>query len=134
MDILIQSYYIILPIVLTALIGWLGVILKNNNKKNKEQEEIRKANSKGTMLILRYMLKRYHSEYVIQGKITYSQYKDWIDIYSAYKALGGNSIAEEWNEEVEAMKKCDSIDGFSPFEAMLRQSIDKKKEKEKEKE
>lgn len=138
MEVLLQTYYILLPIVTTSLIGWVGVLLRAQKKKEKlheeeilkkekVREEIQKANSVGIMLVLRYMLKRYHEEYMIQKKITYNQYEDWMDLYKAYKALGGNSIAEEWNIDVERLEKHDTIDEMSPFESLLKQSIRNKK-------
>lgn len=136
MNILIETYYILLPIIATALIGWVGVILKEQKKneqkrednilkREKKVENIRKANSTGIMLVLRYMLKRYHSEYMLQGKMTYSQYKGWIELYEAYSnpALGGNSIAKEWNEDIENLEKTDSIDEASIYEKMLLQKM-----------
>ena len=68
------------------------------------------------------MLNRYHTEYMIQGKITYSQYKDWMDMFEAYTALNGNSIAVEWNEDIEHMEKCDRLDKMSVFETMVRET------------
>lgn len=137
MEVLLQTYYIILPIIMTALVGWVGMMMKDQKQKEKTREQkikedeieakrIRKANSNGIMLVLRYMLKRYHSEYMIQGKITYTQYKDWMDMFKAYTALGGNSIAEEWNEDVEKLPKSDAGSNESPFEAMLRKSVEDK--------
>ena len=136
MDFLLETYYILLPIIATAILGWVGVLLKEQKKKEsdkdkiaqKKEEEIasiRKANSEGIKLILRYMLKRYHNEYMIQGKITYNQYKDWIDIWKAYEALNGNSIAEEWNNDIEHLDKCDSISDMSLYESILMQCIKK---------
>lgn len=136
MDFLLETYYILLPIIATAILGWVGVLLKEQKKKEsdkdkiaqKKEEEIasiRKANSEGIKLILRYMLKRYHNEYMIQGKITYNQYKDWIDIWKAYEALNGNSIAEEWNNDIENLDKCDSISDMSLYESILMQCIKK---------
>lgn len=94
---------------------------EENQRKYAEVDRIRKANSEGIMLVLRYMLKRYHTEYMIQGKITYAQYQDWVDMYKVYsKGLGGNSIAVEWNEDVEQLEKCNSTSDMSPFEKMLR--------------
>lgn len=124
--VLLQTYYILLPIVATSLLGWIGILLKSQRKKEEAQEQIRKANSVGIMLVLRYMLKRYHSEYSIQEKITYNQYKEWIELFKAYTELGGNSIAEEWNEDIEKLEKCESMDERSSFEIMLKQSINKK--------
>lgn len=136
MDVILQTYYILLPIVATALVGWVGVLLKEQYKKEQdkeqyiyekeqEQERVRKANSEGIMLVLRYMLNRYHVEYMIQDKMTYDQYKDWMDLYKAYKALGGNSIAEDWNRHIENLEKTDFISDMPPFEAMIRENIKK---------
>lgn len=138
MDVILQTYYILLPIIATALIGWVGAMLKGQKKR--EQERIRaekekahaaekesRAASTGIMLVLRYMLKRYHSEYMLQGKITYAQYQDWRDIFAAYSALGGNSIAVDWNDDIEGLERTDSIPSASPFEAMLKHTYEEKK-------
>ena len=136
MDILLETYYILLPIIATALIGWVGVLLKGQrakekarireeNLKEEKAEKIRLANSQGIMLILRYMLKRYHSEYMIQGAVTYAQYKDWQDAFETYTALGGNSIALDWDDDIENLPKTDMIPNASPFEMMLKQSVER---------
>ena len=70
------------------------------------------------MMVLRYMLQRYHGEYTIEGKISYSQYQNWKDIFVVYRALGGNSIAIEWDKEIDELEKCDS--DVSPYELMLK--------------
>lgn len=141
MEVLLQTYYILLPIIATALIGWVGKLLndqikkeklreKKNAEKEKEIARIRKANSNGIKLVLRYMLNRYHAEYKIQGKITYEQYRDWKDMYSAYEALGGNSIAVEWNEDIEEMEKCNYLDGTPAFETMILETMKNSKKNE----
>ena len=135
MDFLVDIYNVLLPIIATALMGWIGTMLKDQKKekavaeeKIKQKEEkiaqIRKANSEGIKLVLRYMLNRYHTEYMIQGKITYSQYKDWMDMFEAYRALGGNSIAMDWNDDIENIEKCDILDKMSTFEAMVRETME----------
>ena len=120
MKILLETYYILLPIIATALIGWVGVLLKKKKKEKTEAEKMQAAQSQGIMLILRYMLQRYHGEYRMQKEITYNQYKNWKDIYQIYTDLGGNSIAEEWNEDIEHMNKCESVQEMSIYEAMLK--------------
>ncbi len=133
MEFILDVYNILLPIILTGLMGWIGTMLSDQKKEKKAAEDIvkkkeekiaqiRHANSEGIKLVLRYMLNRYHTEYMIQGKITYSQYKDWIDIFKAYTALDGNSIAMEWNEDIEHMEKCDTLDQMSVFESMVRET------------
>lgn len=138
MEVVLQTYYILLPIIATGFIGWIGVSLKDQRKKEelrekealkkqKEADLTRKANSEGIKLILRYMLKRYHTEYTIQRKITYDQHKEWVDIYTAYKALNGNSIAEDWNNDIESLPKCNSVDGHTVFETLLHQGLNQLK-------
>lgn len=120
MKILLETYYILLPIIATALIGWVGVLLNGQKKEKTEAEKRQAAQSQGIMLILRYMLQRYHGEYRMQKEITYNQYKNWKDIFQIYTDLGGNSIAEEWNEDIEHMDKCESAQEMSIYEAMLK--------------
>lgn len=120
MKILLETYYILLPIIATALIGWVGILLNGQKKEKTEAEKRQAAQSQGIMLILRYMLQRYHGEYRMQKEITYNQYKNWKDIYQIYTDLGGNSIAEEWNEDIEHMNKCESVQEMSIYEAMLK--------------
>lgn len=118
MEILLQTYYILLPIVATALIGWVGVLLKNQKKEERKKEDKQKALSDGITMILRYMLQRYHGEYMIRKKISYGQYQNWKDMMSVYRALGGNSIAIEWDREIDELDKCES--DVSPYEEMLK--------------
>lgn len=118
MEVLLQTYYTLLPIIATALVGWVGVLLKNQKKKDTDREEKQKALSEGIMMILRYMLQRYHGEYMIQGRISYSQYQNWKDIFGVYRALGGNSIAIEWDHNIDDLEKCES--DVSPYEEMLK--------------
>lgn len=136
MGFLIDVYNVLLPIILTGLMGWIGTMLKDQKKEKKAAEEkikqkeeqiaqVRKANSEGIKLVLRYMLNRYHTEYMIQGKITYSQYKDWMDLFAAYRALGGNSIAMDWNDDIENIDKCNTLEKMSTFEAMVRQNLER---------
>ena len=61
-ELLIQTYTAALPIILTALMGYIVWLLKNQKKD-------RDANSKGTMLLLRVQLIEYHDKYMAQGNI-----------------------------------------------------------------
>ena len=123
MKILLETYYILLPIVATALIGWVGVLLKDQKKKDTETEKRQAAQSAGIMVILRYMLQRYHSEYKMQGKITYNQYQNWKEIFKIYTTLNGNSVAEEWDEEIDKMEKCESTSEISIYEVLLKSGV-----------
>ena len=118
MEVILQTYYTLLPIIATALVGWVGVLLKKQKKKDTDQEKRQEALSEGIMMILRYMLQRYHGEYMIQGRISYSQYQNWKDIFRVYRALGGNSIAIEWDHDIDELEKCES--DVSPYEEILK--------------
>lgn len=122
MEILLQTYYILLPIVATALVGWVGVLLKNQKKEERKKEDKQKALSDGITMILRYMLQRYHGEYMIRKKISYGQYQNWKDMMSVYRALGGNSIAIEWDHDIDELEKCES--DVSPYEEMLKKEAE----------
>lgn len=118
MEVFLQTYYILLPIVATAVVGWAGHVIKTQRSQDD-------ARDKGIMMILRYMLQRYHSEYMLQGKMTYTQYRDWIEFYNAYSALGGNSVAVAWNEDIEELDKVESSSDASLYEQMLKNSMKK---------
>ena len=121
MEVILQPYYTLLPIIATALVGWVGVLLKKQKKKDTDQEKRQEALSEGIMMILRYMLQRYHGEYMIQGRISYNQYQNWKDIFGVYRALGGNSVAIEWDHEIDDLDKCES--DVSPYEEILKKEV-----------
>lgn len=122
MQVVLETYYILLPIVATAVVGWAGHVIKSQRKQDD-------ARDRGIMMILRYMLQRYHSEYMLQGKMTYTQYRDWIEFYNAYTALGGNSVAVQWNKDIEELEKVESVSDASLYELMLKQTMEKKSNK-----
>ena len=93
-ELIIQSYTIILPIVTTALMGYIVWLLKN-------QKHDRDANSKGTMLLLRVQLIEYHSKYTTLGDIPSYAYQNFCEMYDAYHALGGNGMVTKMKQEIE---------------------------------
>ena len=119
MEVILQTYYIILPIVATAVVGWAGHVIKQQRSQDN-------ARDNGIMMILRYMLQRYHSEYMMQRKMTYNQYQDWTDFFHAYTALGGNSVAVQWNKDIEALEKVESSSDASMYEQMLMNTLKQK--------
>ena len=101
MDILLQTYYTVLPIITTSLMGYVIWVLQNNRKKEafrieEENKRIEEDNRKqqalteGTRMILLYMLERLYEEYKIQDYVTHEQRDRFHNIYDAYHALGGN--------------------------------------------
>lgn len=94
--ILMETYSIALPIVLTALMGYIVWLLK-------KQKKDRDANSKGTMLLLRVQLIEYHDKYTILGSIPSYAYENFCEMYDAYHELGGNGMITKMKEEIDEL-------------------------------
>lgn len=133
MDVLIQTYYIILPIIFTAFMGWIGAMIKEQRKHSKEMEERhareaqeaaekREANAIGTRLMLFYMLQRLHVEYMYQGYVTHEQRTQFKELYEAYHGLGGNGYGTRMWEDVQELDIRNDKDGISPFIKILKDS------------
>jgi hypothetical protein len=95
-DFLMQTYTIALPVILTALMGYIVWLLQNQKKD-------RDANSKGTMLLLRVQLIEYHDKYTALGEIPSYAYQNFCEMYEAYHALGGNGMITKMHEEIEEL-------------------------------
>ena len=95
-NLLLETYSIALPIVLTALMGYIVWLLK-------KQKKDRDANSKGTMLLLRVQLIGYHDKYTILGSIPSYAYENFCEMYEAYHELGGNGMITKMKEEIDEL-------------------------------
>ena len=94
---LLETYSIALPIVLTALRGYIVWLLK-------KQKKDRDANSKGTMLLLRVQLIEYHDKYTILGSIPSYAYENFCEMYEAYHELGGNGMITHMFDEIKELE------------------------------
>lgn len=132
MDILLQTYYTILPIITTSLMGYVIWVLQNNRKKEAfrieaENKRIEEDNRKqqaltdGTRMILLYMLERLYEEYKIQDYVTHEQRDRFHNIYDAYHALGGNGYGTALWETIQELEIRNDADRVSPFVKMLKQ-------------
>lgn len=92
-EILLQTYNIVLPIVL----GYIVWLLKR-------QKSDRDANSKGTMLLLRVQLIEYHDKYTALKYIPSYAYENFCEMYAAYHDLGGNGMITHMKEEVDRLE------------------------------
>ena len=91
-----QTYNIALPVVLTAIMGYIVWLLENQKKD-------RDANSKGTMLLLKVQLIEYHDKYMELGDIPSYAYQNFLEMYEAYHALGGNGMITKMKSEIEEL-------------------------------
>lgn len=92
-----QTYITTLPIILTALMGYVVWLLKNQKKD-------RDANSKGTMLLLRVQLIEYHAKYMQLGEIPSYAYENFCEMYEAYYELGGNGMVTKMKQEIDELR------------------------------
>lgn len=91
-EILLQTYNIVLPI----LLGYIVWLLKRQKKD-------RDANSRGTMLLLRVQLIEYHSKYTVLGNIPSYAYQNFCEMYEAYHELGGNGMVTKMKQEIDEL-------------------------------
>ena len=73
------------------------------NERIKKEREMREANSKGTMLLLRVKLIEYHEKYMKRGSIPTYAYDNFNEMYDAYHALGGNGMVTKMKNEIELL-------------------------------
>ena len=109
-----QTYMIALPVILTALLGYIVWLLKeqkNQKKIDKEErdarieaeKQLREKNSRGTMLLLRVQLIEYHDKYMELGEIPSYAYDNFNDMYDVYHSLGGNGMVTKMKQEIEEL-------------------------------
>ena len=91
-DFLLQTYIIVLPIFL----GYIVWLLQ-------QQKKDRDANSKGTMLLLRVQLIEYHDKYVKLGENPSYAFDNFVEMYNAYHALGGNGMVTKMYNEIQEL-------------------------------
>lgn len=93
---LMQTYLVALPIILTSFFGYVVWFLK-------QQKQSRDANSRGTMLLLKVQLIEYHAKYTSAGEIPSYAYQNFMEMYEAYHELGGDGMVTKMKEEIEAL-------------------------------
>ncbi|WP_286144693.1 hypothetical protein [Bacteroides caecimuris] len=88
-EFLMTTYTIALPIVL----GYIVWLLK-------EQRKVRSANSEGTKCLLREKLIDYHDKYMEKEAIPSYALRNWVEMFNAYKRLGGNGMIDGMDKEI----------------------------------
>ena len=95
--VLLQTYTIALPAVLTSFLGYIVWLLK-------QQKKDRDANSRGTMLMLRAKLIEYHKDWTQREYVTKHGLENFLEMYEAYHELGGNGMVTHLLEEVKDLQ------------------------------
>ena len=113
-NLFIQTYVTVLSVVLTALMGYIVWLLKEQRKQKavdiaernariRQEQEERNNNSRGTMLLLMVQLIEYHDKYMNIGNIPSYAYKNFTEMYKVYHALGGDGMITKMMHEIEGL-------------------------------
>lgn len=129
MEILINTYYTLLPIVATSLMGYVVWYLQTQKKQSKvrieEEDKKREANANGTRVMLLYMLERLHTEYKLQGFVSHEQRNRFREIYEAYHNLGGNGYGTALWEDIKELEIRNDETIVSPYAKLLKEVYEK---------
>lgn len=101
----------IIPIITSVasamLVFILQSVLKENKKLKKEKEkkstQREAALENGVVCLLRVKLIEYHTKYMEFGYISSNGLQNWLLMYDAYKALGGNGMIDHMKDEIEVL-------------------------------
>lgn len=118
----------ILPIIATAMMGYIVWLLKESKIEREKESKKRDANSEGTRLILLYMLERMHTEYTLQEYVTHEQRTQFYDMYEAYHNLGGNGYGTKLWTDIDNLEIRNDKESVSPFARMLKEELQGGKE------
>lgn len=78
------------------------------------------GNGEGVKILMRYMLQRYHAEYMIQGYVTTHQRDEFLEAYTVYHGKGGNGTGEYWMQEVSRLPVRDDVVPKNPYLEMMK--------------
>ena len=101
----------ILTIATSVASAMLVFILQSQIKENKKlkQEKEKKDSQRETALengvvcLLRAKMIEYHTKYMDRGTITPHGIQIWLQMYKAYKSLGGNGMIDHMKDEIESL-------------------------------
>ena len=98
---------IVTSIVSAMLVFVLQSVIKENHKLKKEKEDKQAEEDtslkEGVLCLLRVKLIEYHTKYMALGYISSHGLENWLLMYKAYKALGGNGMIDHMKAEIESL-------------------------------
>lgn len=132
MQVLYDTYKTLLPIIATAIMGYVVWYLQTQKKaeitrieeENKRQEAI----CEGTKAILLYMLERLYTEFKMQKFVTKEQRDRFEELWNVYsKGLNGNGFGTALWEYVKTLEIRNDETIISPYAQLLKEVYDKNK-------
>lgn len=103
-----EYLFTILVSLASAMLAFiLQTVMRENRElkreKDKKLSQREKALENGVVCLLRVKLIEYHSKYIQRGAISSHALQNWLMMYEAYKALGGNGMVDHMKEEIEEL-------------------------------
>lgn len=86
----------------------------------RELKQSSNTNRDGFKIVMRYMLQRYHAEYMLQGFVTSHQKTEFLEAFEVYSTEGGNGTAHGWRDEVCALPVRDDLNPSNPYLELLK--------------
>lgn len=101
----------VITIALSVISGTLVYIVQNLIKENhqlRERERQEEETKEGALIeaivcLLRVKLIEYHGKYIKEEHIPSYAYDNWVKMFKAYTALGGNGMIVGMNDEIEKL-------------------------------
>ena len=94
-------------VVSAMLVFLLQYFIRENIRLKREKEKADKdreqALENGVVCLLRVKLIEYHAKYMELGHISSHAFENWMLMYKAYKALGGNGMIDHMKAEIEEL-------------------------------
>lgn len=91
----------------------------------RQLKEATEVNGEGVKVLMRYMLQRYHAEYMLQGFLTSHQKTEFLEAYEIYHAKGGNGTAEGWKNELCELPVRDDLPVTNPYLELMKSKKEK---------
>ena len=88
-------------------------------------KEATEVNGEGVKVMMRYMLQRYHAEYMLQGFLTSHQKTEFLEAYEIYHEKGGNGTAEGWKNELCELPVRDDLPVTNPYLELMKSKKEK---------
>jgi hypothetical protein len=104
-----MSYIItgVVSLTVAVLAFILQSVIRENRELRKSHEACKtqrqEALENGVLCLLRAELMEYHSKYTERQSVTSHGLQVWLQMYKAYKDLGGNGMVEHMREEIEEL-------------------------------
>lgn len=101
----------------------VGANQKSLKELNEQVERLNKLSAtagSGIKAVLRYMLQRYHGEYLHQGYLSSHQKAEFLETYEVYRTLGGNGTATGWKDDICRLPVRDDLPAVNPYLEILK--------------